>query len=423
MWHLIPVEEIEPNKFNPNVMSDVEYQTLKEDMQTHGVQGVDPILVSHKGVYELPVPIDKLPGGAWDKAFTVKGYIIVDGEHRWRIAKELGWKEIRARSESIREEDAKTICYRRNRERGTIDPMKEAALFKSELDKMSQKAVAGKYGVDQSTVSHRLSLLKVDPQVLKSVHELPRGIVTISHLEPLATLDVEDQKQVAKDILDHAKHWNQPMTVKDVEQAAERLRERREEERELKEAVDKAKCPKCPKCGKEPDRINYKKLPWVNCSSGNYDHAWSLASGKRVYEPVESEKEEDKPKLPMTLRSVHTVQDLSSVFIELIRKIVGTDTTLKIEKIDVSGQLENSQFSFDVNTYGKSMSVSWHHGGAWQGFRAEEHDYKTGEKSAITTGSPDSLERVKLLIENAFNGKLGVEQTEREEVLEEEIEA
>lgn len=424
IFHLIDVDEIEPNGWNPNMVSDNEYEALKQDMRVHGVSGVDPILVSHKGVYELPVPIDELPGGAWDKAFKVKGFVIVDGEHRWRVAKELGWKEIRAISENIREEDAKALCYRRNRERGTIDPFKEAALFKSELDKMTQKAVAGKYGVDQSTVSHRLSLLKVDSDVLEAVHNLPRGIITTSHLEPLASLESEDQKKLAKDIVMHAKQWQQPMTVKEVENQAERLREEREQARQLKEAIAKAKFPKCPKCAKSPCRINYKKLPWVDCESGKYDHTWSLTSGKLVYEPIRESQNtlegESKPLQPMTLRSAHTVKDLSIVFANLIKKIITQDENLILTKVSVDGKRGGSDFSFDVRKYGKTMSVDWHQGGTWLGFRAEEHDYKTGEKSSVTTGSPDRLERVKELIENAFNGKLGVEKTKKE--VEEDLE-
>jgi ParB/RepB/Spo0J family partition protein len=418
----IEVGKIEKNPWNPNVMKEEEYEALKQDMHIHGVNGVDPILVSIKKIFYGSGPLTS-------EEYSGHGYVIIDGEHRWLAAKELGWKTIRAEVTSIREEEAKTLCYRRNRERGTIDPFKEAALFKSELGMMTQKAVAGKYGVDQSTVSHRLSLLKVDSEILKEIHELPRGIVTTSHLEPLATLHPDDQKQLANKIVKSAKH--DPLSVKQVEDSAEWLREAREEAEQLKEALDKAKFPTCPKCGKVQDSINYKKLPWVNCSSGNYDHAWSLVSGKPVYEREPDERDPDKPKLPMTLRSAHTVQELGKVFVEVIKNVIGEDETLKIEKIDVSGTLQNSAFSFDVNTYNKSMSVSWHHGGAYLGFRAEEHDYKTGEKSAITTGCPADLERVKQLIENAFIGNLGVSQTEDEkkreseekEDLEEEIPA
>lgn len=403
----IEVSKIEPNKWNPNVMQETEYAALKQDMRVHGVNGVDAILVSPKVVFYCQ-----------EEAFQEKGFVIVDGEHRWQVAKELGWKEIRCDIESIKEDEAKALCYRRNRERGTIDPFKEAFLFKTDLEKLSQGKIAGKYGVDQSTVSHRLSLLKIDSDVLRNLEKLPRGTLSTSHFEPLATLELKDQEELAKRILTHAKQWNQPMTVKDVARDAENFREKREEARQLTEALKTAKFPKCPKCGKEPDRISYKKLPWVDCSSGHYDHEWSLGSGKLLYEPIRESQQtmdgESRPLEPKTLRSVHKVQEISKVFIELIRKTISEDEGLEISEIDVSGKLHGSDFSFDINTYGKSMSVSWHHGGTWQGFRAEEHDYKTGEKSAITTGSPDKIESVKQLIENAFKGTLGLKKVEVE---------
>jgi ParB family chromosome partitioning protein len=420
MKSLVAVDKIEKNAWNPNVMGPEEYDALKQDMHVHGVDGVDAVLISPYGTFY----------GEEDKDL----YVIVDGEHRWRAAEELGWKEISCEIQDITEEEAKALCYRRNRERGTIDPFKEALLFKTELPNLTQAKIAGKYGIKQATVSQRLSLLKLDSEVVKKLKDIPRGIISVSHLESLASLELDDQKALAKNIVFEATHYDHPMTVKDVERKAEGLREKREEARLLKEALGKGKFPKCPKCGKEPSNINYKKLPWVDCSSGHYDHSWSLASGKRVYEPerVSQKTMDGESKLlqTKTLRSAHTVQELSAVFVDLIKKIIGEDETLEIKKIDVSGKLQGSDFSFDVSTYGKSTSVSWHNGRARQGFRAEEHDYKSGEKSAITTGSLDNLERVKLLIENAFKGKLGVEQTEQEKKhehedreLEEEMEA
>ena len=384
MTQLIGVGCLQANEWNPNVMQDTEYQALKQDMHVHGADGVDAVLVSPYKVFHS------------SKDDDMKSYfVIVDGEHRWRAAVELGWKEIRCEIQDITEDDAKALCYRRNRERGTIDPFKEAALFKTELPKLTQAKIAGKYGVDQSTVSQRLSLLKLDEKVLAAVKNIPRGIITASHLEPIATLEPEDQKSLAKDIVFEATHYDHPMTVKDIERRAKDLSEKREEARRLKEALGKAKFPKCPKCGKEPSSVHYKKLPWVDCSSGHYDHSWSLTSGKLVYEPerVSQKTMDGESKLlqTKTLRSAHTVQELSTVFVDLIKKIISEDETLEIKKIDVSGKRQGSEFSLDVNTYGKSTSVSWHQGGAWQGFRAEEHDYRSGEKSAISTGSPTVL--------------------------------
>jgi hypothetical protein len=54
------------------------------------------------------------------------------------------------------------------------------------------------------------------------------------------------------------------------------------------------------------------------------------------------------------------------------------------------------------------MSVSVKLASKYRSFRAEEKEYKTGEKSKVDTFSPDNVEAVKDFIELAFSGKLDV---------------
>lgn len=404
---LIDVDEIRTNGWNPNVMSDIEYQALKQDMHVHGVNGVDPILVSLKGVYQLE---GEISGAAWTKAFKVKGYVIVDGEHRWKVAKELGWKQILCTTGAIKEEDAKALCYRRNRERGTIDPFKEALLFKSDLDKLTQAKIAGKYGVNQATVSQRLSLLKLDSELVEKLKDIPRGIISVSHLEPIATLDPKDQKAAFKDaIFTPMKHWNRQPSVKEIESHVSRIKEERAAEAAIAKALETAKFPKCPKCKRGvPKRIHHKGLPWVTC--GNCWNDWNLETGRGLYEPIMNSQNrldgKSEPIKPKTIRCVHTVKELHGVFVDRIKELI---PTIEISQIKVHGKLEGAEFGFEITSYGKSMSVSLHQASVWKGFGAEEHEYKSGEKSAVDAGSPDNVEDVKQLIENAFKGKLGIE--------------
>lgn len=404
---LIDVSRLQPNGWNPNVMQDAEYQALKQDMRVHGVNGVDPILVSPKGVFQLQ---GEITGEAWTQAFKVKGYVIIDGEHRWKAAKELGWKQVCCTSEGIKEEDAKALCYRRNRQRGTIDPFKEALLFKSELEKLTQAKIAGKYGVKQGTVSQRLSLLKLDSEVVEKLKDIPRGIISVSHLEPIATLDPKDQKTAFKDaIVTPMKSWNWQPSVKEIESHVSRIKEERAAEAAITKALETAKFPKCPKCKKSiPRRIHHKGLPWVTC--GHCCNDWNLETGKGLYEPIIDRQNrldgKSEPIKPKTIRCVHTVKELHGIFVDRIKELV---PTMKISQIKVHGELEGAAFGFEITSYGKSMSVSLHQASVWKGFRAEEHDYKSGEKSAVDAGSPGNIEDVKELIENAFQGKLGIE--------------
>ena len=71
---LVLVCMIQPNRFNPNVMQDEEFQALKKDMQVHGPVGIDPVLVSPFNAFYL------------SETKSRDDYVIIDGEHRWKAA-------------------------------------------------------------------------------------------------------------------------------------------------------------------------------------------------------------------------------------------------------------------------------------------------------------------------------------------------
>jgi ParB/RepB/Spo0J family partition protein len=400
MAELISVEKIDKNEWNPNVMQDAEYLALKQDMQTNGPRGVDPILVSPFACFFPGEPVNER-------------FVIVDGEHRWRIAKELGWKEILCEVREVTEDDAKAICYRRNRERGNIDPFKEARLFQSEVVRQrSQKEIAEKYLVERSTVAHRLSLLRLDEEVIESVSKVPRGTITPSHLEPIASLEPADQKELVKELVAKAKSgYVDP--VHEIAEDVSRIKKEREEERQLAEALKTAKFPKCPKCGSLPDDIYFKGLPWVK--DEHWDHIWNLETGNPLYkeEHVQQHSLDGKSEVRVSsvLRSMHTVKELRDAFNKRIQEIVPLLT--EISGLRVTGMLDNAEFHFDINTYSKTMSAYVRHGGNDLSFRAEEHDYRTGEKSSVHCGTPQHIEKVKQFIESAFQGKLDIEPRKR----------
>lgn len=72
---LVPVEKIHPNPWNKNAMGTHYFEALKANLSDSNVGFTTPIQVR-------PHP-------------TIKGdYEIVDGEHRWKGAKEVGYREI-----------------------------------------------------------------------------------------------------------------------------------------------------------------------------------------------------------------------------------------------------------------------------------------------------------------------------------------
>jgi ParB/RepB/Spo0J family partition protein len=393
---MIAIDKIDKNSWNPNVMAETEYLALKQDMTLNGPDHIDAILVS--------------PADVFFDDETLKGrYVVVDGEHRWKIAKELKWPIIKCDVQSLTEEDAKAACYRRNRERGTLDPFKEAELFKSELPTLKQKDIADKYLVSTGFVSQRLSLLRLVPEIVEQVQKLPRGNITPSHLEPIATLPEGEQKKIG--LQDDWGNGNF-RSVAQITEEVNRVKRQLAEKEALRKALETAEFPKCPKCGKEPSSIDYRKLPWVDCSSYNYNHVWNLDTGKDPYyeERVEQHKingEKAETVRTSVIRSAHTIAELSEAFAERIREMV--PKLKSISAFDISGSLEDGrEFRADFNGYEKTMSVSVHTGDKYFSFSAEDKVYRSGEKSKINCWSPDYLERTKLFIDDAFQGKLEI---------------
>jgi ParB-like chromosome segregation protein Spo0J len=131
-------------------------------------------------------------------------YEVVDGEYRWKAAKKLRWKTIRCDVRPMSLDEAKAECYRKSKERGTIDPFKEAELFKSEIDSgLTQRKVADKYGVSQGYVFESLRLMTdLHPSIIRNARTLTTRVVkngspiiTRTHLEQLASIEDKVQQR------------------------------------------------------------------------------------------------------------------------------------------------------------------------------------------------------------------------------------
>lgn len=94
--------ELKPNEYNPNRQTQDEFAMLKASMQEDGF--TQPILCLQDGT-------------------------IVDGEHRWRAAKELGYTSIPVVKMSMTEAQRRIATMRHNRARGQDDTSQVAELF------------------------------------------------------------------------------------------------------------------------------------------------------------------------------------------------------------------------------------------------------------------------------------------------------
>lgn len=107
----IPVDTIKPNSYNPNRQSEHEFELLLRSMREDGF--TQPI-----------VCIRVTEATQSDPAFSgyqVGDVVIVDGEHRWRAARTIGWSEVPVVITDMTPEQMRIATLRHNRARGSED--------------------------------------------------------------------------------------------------------------------------------------------------------------------------------------------------------------------------------------------------------------------------------------------------------------
>jgi hypothetical protein len=110
----LPLSSIEPNDYNPNSMSDEIFAKEIASIEEFGF--LIPIVVNKKG----------------------NKFIIIDGEHRWRAAKNLGMDEVPCvLVEDMSPEKMKALTIILNSLRGEHDPMAVGHILKELEDEMN----------------------------------------------------------------------------------------------------------------------------------------------------------------------------------------------------------------------------------------------------------------------------------------------
>lgn len=108
----IPIGDIAPNPWNPNRQSDHDFELLLRSMDEDGF--TQPIVVM-RVTEEALAEDDALEG------FDVGQIVIVDGEHRWRAAQNLDYKEVPVVEVPMNIAQARIATLRHNRARGSED--------------------------------------------------------------------------------------------------------------------------------------------------------------------------------------------------------------------------------------------------------------------------------------------------------------
>lgn len=142
----IAMNLIVENEYNPNVMDDRKFKKLVLNIKRKG--------------FRKPIEVRKVG----------KQYMIIDGAHRFRACKELGYKEIDCIIDDVDETEAMIDTLNANIH-GTHNPYKEAQMFKQIHERHALKDIEKLTVFGQAEIKDRLELLNLSPSIQKELEK------------------------------------------------------------------------------------------------------------------------------------------------------------------------------------------------------------------------------------------------------------
>ena len=169
----IKTELIKPNVYNPNIVPEDTLAKLRAEIAQNG----------------LTVPITVRKGD--------NGYEVVDGEHRWRICRDLGFKEIPCIIQEFDDNEAKIKTLQLNYMRGYAVPVKLASLIHDLSKEIKLEDLAKRLPYEEVQMMDALELLKlpedfgkaIEEQAMKEEEELPALITFVVYKQQLEVIE------------------------------------------------------------------------------------------------------------------------------------------------------------------------------------------------------------------------------------------
>jgi len=217
----IPVDQIKPSPYQPRLNFDLE--DIKGSIIRDGI--LVALTVRKKdGFYEL-----------------------IDGERRWRVAKELGYKTVPCDVIDIDDETARRMVWKVNTLRKDYEPKEKALFFKKMQEEygMSLRAIAREYDTEPHTVKAYLNVFKLPEEYQQMVWDRIIPIGVIRELEQLfngVAYATREENPEIFEILDRAateKQFGQKEAQEAIRPYLAKLREKQVEK--AKEALAEIK--------------------------------------------------------------------------------------------------------------------------------------------------------------------------------------
>nr|WP_303652851.1 ParB/RepB/Spo0J family partition protein [Paludisphaera mucosa] len=169
----VAVDQVDPNPYQPRRhFAPAELATLADSIRQHGI--LQPILVRAVG----------------DR------YQLIAGERRLRASIEAQLHDIPARVMDLDDQRVFELAMVENLQREDLNAVDKATAFREYLSRYggTQEELAGRLGLDRSTVSNLIRLLDLPQEVLDAVRD---NAVTQGHARALLGLPDADSQVVA----------------------------------------------------------------------------------------------------------------------------------------------------------------------------------------------------------------------------------
>lgn len=147
----IELDRIEVNEANPNEMDEKEFENLKKEIKKRG--------------FLVPIVVRKLEENK---------YKLIDGEHRYKAAKELGYKEIPAVVLEISEEEEKYLLINLNKIKGSFNPIKYARLVEDLVNKYTLEKVKEAIYLSEREIQSLFLIKKVDYTISQVIEKVKK---------------------------------------------------------------------------------------------------------------------------------------------------------------------------------------------------------------------------------------------------------
>lgn len=167
----VPVDSLTPNEYNPNRQSDHEFELLCRSIEEDGF--TQPILVNKESNQ------------------------IVDGEHRWRAMKALGYTEVPVCYTNMTLAQMKIATLRHNRARGNEDIQRAADVIRELQEMGAVEWAADSLILDNSDLNMLLQIPTAELNLRSDEMDYDATIDTLKQEEALKQIKAEEEQQMA----------------------------------------------------------------------------------------------------------------------------------------------------------------------------------------------------------------------------------